>query len=115
MQNGLFMVQEYLDSTSIPMYRFKTFENKDALLSSLILHRSGFDNSRGEGIVFLSGDADVVPVSKGEEIDVDYSMTGPLGVNHKVKSSNILGTIDLVNRKVKFGKAFEKRSQAPEI
>ncbi len=115
MQNGLYMVQKNLDSTSYLMRRFRTFGDVDALLNGLLLYRTGFDRTRGEGIVFLKEGAVASPVLKDENVSVDYSMTGPFGVQYKVSPEDIIGTIDLVNRQVKFGPEFEKRNPEREL
>ncbi len=110
-ENGLYMVQRNMDSTSYTMNKFHNFQDVDALLDDLLLFRTGFDKSRGDGIVFLKGDAVVKPVSATEDAAVDYSMTGPMGIKYKVSPSDIIGTIDAVNNKVEFGAEFEKRKQ----
>lgn len=115
MQKGLYMVEKNLDSTSIQMWRFRPFGDVDALLKGLLLYRTGFDGSRGEGIVFLNEGAVVSPVPKGENINVDYSMTGALGIKYKVSPEDIIGTMDLVNLQVAFGPEYEKRCQKLEL
>lgn len=111
MQNGLYMVQQDLDSTSLPLQRFHNFKDSSRFLDDLLLYRSGIDGARGEGIVLLKENAGVKPISSSEKVSVDYSMTGFLGVRYKVDSSDIIGVIDTINKKVGFGAEFEKRSQ----
>lgn len=110
MKNGLLMVQDDINSTSYAMRGFRAFANSDELLRSLLLFKSGFDDARGDGMVFFNGDAKPINIASGDKkIGLNYSMNGfvqnPIC---KVNHDQIIGAIDTVNMKVYFGPAFER-------
>ena len=112
-QYGLFMVSENLDSTSYILRNLPSFNDKDEFLNSLLLSRSGFDGSRGEAMVFIKKGAKILSISEEEKknMQVDYSMGGPLGINYKIEPRDIIGTINTITQTVTFGQAFQKSEE----
>lgn len=109
--DGLYMVQNNLDNTSYNMYRFYDFDDKDKLLDTLLLFRTGFEGVRGEAMIFIKNGAKIrqANLQKVKNLKFDYSMTGPLSVKYYISPEDIIASIDTKKLEVKFGLAFNEQ------
>lgn len=109
--DGLYMVQNNLDNTSYNMYRFYDFDDKDKLLDTLLLFRTGFEGVRGEAMIFIKNGAKIRQANpqKVKNLKIDYSMTGPLGIKYYISPEDIIASIDTKKLEVKFGLAFNEQ------